>query len=569
MEAIWIVNIFSELFGIFRQRGLVETFKQGNRLTGFFISAILLVIFGGALYGFAMGIGVGIESAIKDAIKIALIAILGLLLTIPIFWLAYRLLGHQQRPAQVAAVPLAMVAAVAMILVVTAPIVFMLSILTGYSPHAVYIHVVIINMAVLVGLYLAGTLIYHGFPDRKGLVIPNIIGFLLMGVILVVLMSFLGPFLEPSRSFSTGTDRLMSGLGIGVDQTVDQALTAANAAERITYRFQSTNENGDLLRDYTVTRVGDDALVELHSHAVKGEEVLSDVHIWEIDGECFTDFDEGQVKKVDRADLASMLVPALPPLAFSLPDEYEQSSWRAYESSGRYTATGTNANQKQAILIMDPYTLRLSEMVLGSAVKGVHAQTRVKDLTAADLDRAGLEDSLNQATVIGAVDRADASMQDYVQEHTLFVVRYPRTWRPHNWDSAQQAIEFAATTGFPEGNAGLKVAVFDLAEGKGPRQYAEDLARSLALQAEYREITTEVAHVDGEQVGVVEYLHDRTVKGEIETTWHIEYMFPGQILRYHLDFSAPEARIEEYRSLFAAMAEQFTYLQAALWAQGL
>jgi len=112
MEAIWTVNIFSELFGIFRQRGLVETYKQEDRLTGFFISAIVLVIFGGALYGFAMGIGLGIETAIKDSIKIALIAILGLLLAIPIFWLAYRLLGHQQRLAQVAAVPLTLVAAV-------------------------------------------------------------------------------------------------------------------------------------------------------------------------------------------------------------------------------------------------------------------------------------------------------------------------------------------------------------------------------------------------------------------------------------------------------------------------
>ena len=50
------MNIFSELFGIFRQRGLVETYKQGNRLTGFFISALLLVIIAGALYGFAPGI---------------------------------------------------------------------------------------------------------------------------------------------------------------------------------------------------------------------------------------------------------------------------------------------------------------------------------------------------------------------------------------------------------------------------------------------------------------------------------------------------------------------------------
>jgi len=231
------MNIFSELFGIFRQRGLVETYREGKRLTGFIISAILLIILGGALYGFAMGLGVGMETAVKDAFKIALIAILGLLIAVPIFWLSFRLLGHQQRPSQVAGVPITLVAAVAMILVVTSPIVLMLSILAGYSPYAVYIHVVIINLALLVGLYLAGMLIYNGFADRKGLVIPNVIGFLLMGVILVVLMSFLGPFLQPSRTFSVGTDRLMAGLGVGVDETVDQALIAAGAADRISYTY--------------------------------------------------------------------------------------------------------------------------------------------------------------------------------------------------------------------------------------------------------------------------------------------------------------------------------------------
>ena len=48
---------------------------------------------------------------------------------------------------------------------------------------------------------------------------------------------------------------------------------------------------------------------------------------------------------------------------------------------------------------------RLSQMVLGSADKGVHAETRVKDLAAAEMDRAGLEATLNRAAVLGAVDR--------------------------------------------------------------------------------------------------------------------------------------------------------------------
>ena len=65
-----------------------------------------------------------------------------------------------------------------------------------------------------------------------------------------------------------------------------------------------------------------------------------------------------------------------------------------------------------------------------------------------------------------------------------------------------------------------------------------------------------------ETVGVVEYFDDRTVKGELETTHHVEYIFVGQLSRYHLDFSSPDARFESSRALFEEMAGLFTYLQA-------
>ena len=53
--------------------------------------------------------------------------------------------------------------------------------------------------------------------------------------------------------------------------------------------------------------------MELHTHAVSGEKFLSDVRIWELDGNCYVDFDDGRVKKVAREDLASMLDPVLSP----------------------------------------------------------------------------------------------------------------------------------------------------------------------------------------------------------------------------------------------------------------
>jgi hypothetical protein len=224
-------------------------------------------------------------------------------------------------------------------------------------------------------------------------------------------------------------------------------------------------------------------------------------------------------------------------------------------------------DQQQVVLVLAADTRRLSELTLGSAIRGIHAERRVKDIQAATVDRAGLESSLNKATILGSVDRSDASMDDYVQDEKLFVVRYPRTWRAGTWSSSQQRIEFEGQSGLTKGEPVLTVSVYDLQEDKGPRQYAEDLARSMELQAEYRNVSADVSTVGDEVVGVVEYLYDRTVKGEIETTRHYELIYPGQLFRYHLDFSAAVDNFDEHEGLFQDMADQFTYLKAELWGE--
>jgi hypothetical protein len=64
---------------------------------------------------------------------------------------------------------------------------------------------------------------------------------------------------------------------------------------------------------------------------------------------------------------------------------------------------------------------------------------------------------------------------------------------------------------------------------------------------------------------MVEYLHDELVKGEVETTAHLEIIFVRQLNRYHLDFAAWTEPATGHRELFEAMAEQFTYLRTDLW----
>lgn len=556
------MNIFTALFGIFRRRGLVDTVREGRPLASFIVMATVFSMVGALLYGFAMGIGLGTETAIKDAVKVGLIVVLSLALAVPIFLLAYRLLGREERPGQVTAVPLTLVVTVAIILAVTAPVVFLLSVLAGFSPQAVYIHIVIVDVALLVGIYVAGTLVFHAFLAERGrLIVPNVVGFSMMAVILVVLIVFFGPFLAHWPSFSVGTDRLKDGLGIGVAEKVERALEAAAAADRVYYRFQTTNANGDLERDYIVTRVGDDYLIQVHLQAVPGGPVQKDRHIWLLDGAAYTDFADGQVLKASRADLAPYLDPALPPAPFGLPDEFSGANWRARESGGVYVATGTTPDRRQATVVLDVGTRRLKELTLDSAVPGVHAQTRTTEVAQATLDRQGLEASLNQATVVGSVDRSDASRQTYVQGEAFFAVRYPRTWHAGAWNPAQRRVEFTADCPADQPCPRLQVSVYDLAEEKGSQQYAGDLARSLELQPTYRQVRTSTTTVGGVTAGLVKYLSDRTIKGEIETTRHMEYIFVGRVSRYHLDFSAPAGRFDAHQGLFAAMAELFTYLR--------
>lgn len=558
------MNIFSALFGIFRQRGLVVTLRENRPLSGFSLAASLLAIAGGALYGFAMGIGLGPETAIKDAIKLGLIVALALLLAFPIFWLAYRLLGREERFAQVTAVPLTFVATTAIVMGVMAPIVFMLSLLAGFSPEGVYIHIVIVDLALLIGLYLAGTLIYHSFiADRSKLIVPNVVGFLMLGVILVVLMLFFSPFLSSYPTFSVGVDLLNDRLGIGVSEKARRALDAAAVADRVTYSFQTTNQNGDLERDYTITRVGEDYLVEVHLHAVPGEVAQSNRRIWIFDGKAYTDFASGRVTAVDRAAVAGFLNPALPPAVFRLPDDFAAASWRGSEFNGLFTAAGITSSRAQATLLLDAATLRLSGFVLGNAERGPYAETRVKNLQQTVLDRAGLAVNLNQAIVLGSVDRSDASLQDYVQQEAFFVVRFPRTWRTGIWNPAQRRVTFTSDCGAEADCPQLTATVFDLAEEKGPQEYAQDLGDSLNRQPEYREIRMSTITIGDRTASVVEYLFDQTVKGQIQTTHHIEYIFVGRNTRYHLDFSAPAERFEANRGLFTAMAGAFTYLQAS------
>ena len=556
------MNILSSLFGIFRQRGLVSTIKSNGKLTGFILSAFLVSILGGLLYGFSMGVGLGSDTAVKDAVKVALILALINIFSIPIFWVAFRLLGREESLSQIAVVPMTTSAAVSIILAVTAPVVFMLSVLTGFNPNVIYIHIVIVDIALLVGLYLSGMLIYHGFGEHKRLIIPNVVGFLMMAVILVVLISFLSPFLETRTTFSVGTDRLKDSLGIGVFDKVDRSLSGAASAELVEYRFQKTNQNGDVIQDYTVSIVGDDDFrLNVDLHTLSQEDTLFDRHIWVLDGQYYTDFEDGLVTQVDPMELTSILEPALPSTAFTLPSDFKAAAWRAYAAGDRYLATGTSQSRSQAELVLETVSGRLISLTLENSSTSATARTTVNEIQKPELDRQSLESELNVAIVLGGLKQSDATMKDYVQRDTYFVLRIPNSWVVNPWNASEKEVRFKAPCEAGGKCPGLAVRVFDLAEGNASKDYADALAGGLDLLPEYHGFKMSAVHINEEPAGVVEYLFDEVDEGEIKTTYHLVYIFVGQEYRYHLDFTAAKDDFDTYRALYDEISRLFVYLK--------
>lgn len=554
--------IFSALFGIFRQRGFVRVLAEDRALTGLVGSALLVSLLGCLTYGFAMGIGYGVDTALKDAIKAGITALLTLVLTFPIFCLAYRLFGREEKLSHIGVVPLTFVATTSIMLSATAPVVFMLSLLVGTGPGNVYIHIFIVNLAILVGLYLSGALIYHSFTkDRDQLIIPNILSYLMLTAILIVLILFLSPFLARSDTFSEGTDLLRDRLGIGVSEKVSSGLASASEAIHVQYEFEATNQHGDLERDYTINRVGEDYLVEIHLHAIPGETTLRDRHIWILNDQIFTDFADGQVSRATPNTVEKILWPALPPQVFLLPDEFSTARWLGLEAGGVYTATGVTPSNLRTVLSFHPDTMRLISFTLGHVDQDLNAEIRIQDLRRAYLQQSDIADSLHQALVLGSVDRTDAALQDFVQRPAFFVVRYPRTWRAGRWEPDQHRVSFMASCPTSKGCPELTVTLYDLDEEKSADQYARDLSTGLSSLPAYYDVRSGSRVLDGAQVGVSEYLFDQAVEGEIVTTRHIEYIFVGSEFRYHLDFSAPADLFTAYQDLFLRMALAFTYLR--------
>lgn len=204
------MNPLGDVFGIFQQRGLVEKVKKEQGLGAFLVAGFVLLVVFGAIYGFAMGISVDKSTAIKDAIKMSLVYLLAFGISFPAFLMTSRLVGFKESVAQLACLFMSLFLISATVLAIAAPIVFFYGLMIRNPQQLYFIHIILIDVAVLLGISVMGTALYYSVDIEKSrLALPVGMGVLFVVLAALVLALFFQPFFYSSKTFCVGWDRLV------------------------------------------------------------------------------------------------------------------------------------------------------------------------------------------------------------------------------------------------------------------------------------------------------------------------------------------------------------------------
>lgn len=574
------MNVFGALFGIFRGKGLAESIREGRPMAGFVIFGMVAAALSGGVYGLAMGIGIDVDTALKDAIKIAVVLLLSFTLSLPVFFLSYRLLGRDESFGQVAAVALAGVLSCAMVLGVAAPVVFLYGVASGFAPELLYVHVALVDVAALLGIFLLGNLAYHAFPtNRQGLVVPNVIGVFMVVLVAVVSVSFFRPFLQPSSTFSTGTDRLLDSMGIGVKEKVTRALRSAVLTDRIEYHYRLVLPEEGTERDFTVVRAGENYQLTIRRLARLGQPTLADRRVWLVEGKAYSDFG-GQAIELPRKELSDFLEDALPSKAFA-PPEQGQVSYRArleeVEGKRYYVARGSMRDQ-QVTVLLNPDNRELVQLEITPKAAPALVGLRISNIRSGTLTSVSLQASLARAmesiqnpsdprfreawetqVVVASLERPDPTSFDYINPTEYFALRYPRSWQQEPWDAGRRSVSFVEC---PESRcARMTVEVGGLERNKSLQDLLIELRNKLMDQPRNHNVTVSVDTVRGTQIGVVDYSYDYFEGGRLVTAHQIQYWYLGRVARYSLTATAAVEDFEKYHGVFGSAAQSFEYLR--------
>jgi len=573
------VNVFGALFGIFRDGGLVETLREGRPLKGFLVVGTLLVTICGALYGGAMGIGVDIDTAAKDAVKVAATLSLAYLLALPVFLLGYRLLGRQEAAGPIAATVLSGVLSSSLLMGVAAPVMFFYGLSAGGRSDLLYVHVALIDVAALLGVFIMGNLAYRAFTDdRQRLIIPNVAGVIMMGLTVAVAVSFFQPFLRPAPTFSSGTDRLLDSLGIGVPDRVARALRAAALTDRIEYRVQVRQPERGSEADVSVIRAGDNYQLTVRRFSKAGQAPVSDKRIWILDGKTYNDFG-GQAVEAKADEVKDILDMALPGAAFALTDAQQLPfRARAEESAvgiATYASARTGDREIEVRISPQGQTVSFSDR---SPDNPNLVGRLVSDVRATNLTGATLQSSLANAMevirdpndpkfrqawetqmVVASLERPDPNYFDYLNSGEYVALRYPRGWIQRPWDVAQRSVTFQECPEAACARMALQVSALD--RNKRLDEVLFEQRNSLSAQTSNRDINVRIETYRGAQVGVVEYVRDYFEGGSLRSDRTLSYWYFGRVARYNLTATAPAANFDKVRPIFASVGQNLDYLR--------
>lgn len=204
------MNIISDVFGVFQGQGLVQKVKEKNKLEGFILTALILIIVFTGLYGMAMGISVSLKTGLRNMVKVPLIFLLTFAISYPAYFISLKIAGVKESNQQLQVSVITMFFVAGLTLAVASPIIFFYGLAGDYLRHYYFIHIIIIDLALIGGLIIMSFLLSRviEIADKSRLVIPVIIGTIFVGLALWVLILFWGPYFQDTEYFSRGVERL-------------------------------------------------------------------------------------------------------------------------------------------------------------------------------------------------------------------------------------------------------------------------------------------------------------------------------------------------------------------------
>ncbi|MBI5555591.1 MAG: hypothetical protein HY920_07065 [Elusimicrobia bacterium] len=205
------MNIIADVFGIFQGQGLAQKVKEKRKLEEFVFVAFVLICVFTALYGLAMGISVSLKVGLRDMVKIPLIFLFTLLISYPAYYIPLKIVGVKESNRQILVSIITMFFVAGLTLAIASPIIFFYGLAGDYLRQYYFIHIVIIDLALIGGLIIMSFLLNRAveIEDKSRLVIPVIIGTIFVGLALWVLILFWGPYFEEPECFSRGIQRLI------------------------------------------------------------------------------------------------------------------------------------------------------------------------------------------------------------------------------------------------------------------------------------------------------------------------------------------------------------------------